>query len=150
MSPRVDETIVIDAPPERVWEVVMDPHCLGQWVTAHREVREVPEGELRKGSSFDQTLCVAGRSFDVTWTLAESRRPQQAEWNAVGPRKAKAQVSYGFSERDGGTCFEYANEFELPSLLRIVGGRVAGAPARRAARKSLRNLKRLVESRKSG
>ena len=42
--PSADTTIDIDAPVERVWALLMDPTRLGEWVTAHCEVSDVPEG----------------------------------------------------------------------------------------------------------
>ena len=33
--------IKIDAPIERVWDTIMDPRRLDEWVTIHRQVRNV-------------------------------------------------------------------------------------------------------------
>ena len=46
----------IDAPPEKVWDVVMDPHRL-EWVTIHRKLNSASDGEM------DQTLCTARRQL---------------------------------------------------------------------------------------
>ena len=48
MGDIVAQSIEIDAPIERVWELVMDPERLGDWVTIHRSVSEVPDAELTK------------------------------------------------------------------------------------------------------
>ncbi len=145
--PCVRESIEIAAPPEEVWAVVMDPCRLGEWVSAHRRSKDLPELPMDEGESFNQTLCLAGKSFDVAWTLLESRDGKLAVWEAVGPRKAKADVRYEFAASNGGTRFDYVNEFEVPGgPLKFVAGGVAGAPARRQARKSLQALKRLLES----
>ena len=47
-----------------------------------------------------------------------------------------------------GTRFDYENEFELPGgvLGKAAGKMLSAAPARREARRSLENLKRLLES----
>ena len=37
----VHATIEIDAPMQRVWDTVMDPDHLKDWVTIHRSVRDV-------------------------------------------------------------------------------------------------------------
>ena len=42
------QSIEIDAPIERVWELVMDPDRLGEWVTIHESVSEVPDGRPRR------------------------------------------------------------------------------------------------------
>lgn len=147
MSPCVRESITIEAAPQDVWEVVMDPCRLGEWVGAHREAREVPPGELEQGDSFEQRLCMAGKSFDVRWKLVRSDAPRLAVWEADGPRRTHADVRYELVGDGDATRFDYVNEFDLPGgPLRVVAGGFASAPARRQARKSLQKLKRLVES----
>ena len=34
----VEVELFIDAPPERIWEVALDPARLGDWVTIHRSL----------------------------------------------------------------------------------------------------------------
>ncbi len=147
MTPLVEESTEISADPGTVWDVVMDPGRLGDWVSAHRRVLNSPEPPLSEGDSFEQTLCVAGRSFDVHWTLLEAREPELAVWSADGPKGASADVRYELSGNGGGsTRFAYRNEFQLPAgPLRVVARGVAGLPAKAAARRSLRQLKQLLE-----
>ena len=45
----VTASIDIAVPPQRVWEVVMDPHQFDEWVTIHRRLGHVDDGELRNG-----------------------------------------------------------------------------------------------------
>ena len=143
----VNESIDIAAPPADVWAVVMDPNRLGDWVTAHKKVYDAPEGELCEGDSFKQKLQVMGPSFKVTWTVVEAAEPQLAVWEGEGPGGSKADVRYELSESEGGTRFDYCNNFELPGgpLARVAKG-IAGPPATKQARDSLRNLKKLLES----
>lgn len=148
MSPRVSESIEIKASPKRVWEVVMDPARLGDWVSAHREISDAPETPLDPGDGFSQTLSVGGKSFTVRWKLVEVKAGEIAVWEAEGPKGTHADVRYELSEsEDGGTCFDYVNDFSLPGgPLKAVAGSISGPPAKIAARKSLQDLKRLLES----
>ena len=146
MSLTVEEHIDIDVPPERVWDLVMDPERHGEWVTAHREVRDVPEGELAEGDGYRQILCLGGKRFEVDWELLERDEPSLAVWKGKGPRGATSAVRYELARANGGTRFDYTNELDLPrGPLGAVARRVAGAPARRQARKSLQLLKRALE-----
>jgi len=43
MGEVVSESIEIAAPIETVWDVVMDPERLGEWVTIHRSVERLLE-----------------------------------------------------------------------------------------------------------
>lgn len=145
--PCVRESVEIAASPAEVWALVMDPRRLGDWVAAHRDSKDLPELPLAEGESFKQTLCLAGKSFDVSWRLVEADEPELAVWSAKGPRKTSADVRYELSAANGGTRFDYVNDFELPGgPLKLVAGGVAGAPAKRQARKSLQSLKRLLEA----
>jgi uncharacterized protein YndB with AHSA1/START domain len=138
----------INAPPERVWETVMDPHRLKDWVTIHRSVRNVSDGRLSKGSTMDQVLHMRGVSFRVHWTLSEVRAPHHAEWEGRGPAHSHARICYDLSgDGEGPTLFEYTNEFAVPGgRLGTVASRViVGAASEREAQSSLARLKHLVE-----
>ena len=138
----------LGASPEAVWEIVMDPHRLGEWVTTHVAVADDAPSELTEGSTFKQTLKVGGPKFDVTWKVVEADRPNRVEWAGDGPAGSSATVVYELQPHgEGATKFTYANEFKLPGgrLGRLAGKTVGAAAARREAERTLANLKRLVE-----
>jgi carbon monoxide dehydrogenase subunit G len=140
--------IDVDAPVDRVWETVMDPSRLKDWVTIHRAVREVSEQPLRKGSTMDQILHLRGVSFRVHWMLVGLDPPHHAEWEGRGPAHSRALIRYDLSPNgEHGTVFDYTNEFTPPGgRLGIVASRVImGAASEREANNSLARLKGLVE-----
>ncbi len=49
MGDVVAQTTKIDAPIQRVWDLVMDPARLGDWVTIHESVSDLPPGDLGEG-----------------------------------------------------------------------------------------------------
>lgn len=138
----------IAAPLDRVWETVMDPGCLGEWVTIHRSVESVSSRPLRKGSTMDQVLHLRGVSFHVHWTLVDVNAPNHAEWTGDGPAHSRARIRYELApDGDGATRFEYINEFTPPGgRLGTVASRViVGAASEREAQRSLDRLKALLE-----
>jgi len=149
MSLAIHTSVDIDASPQKVWNLVMDPRHLESWVTTHEKVSGAP-ARLSSGSSFEQTLRLAGKSFDVRWTVIEAKEPHFAEWRGDGPYGSRARVRYELASLDGKrTRFGYENEFELPSgLLGRAAARVVGsARVRREAERSLANLKQLLQGR---
>jgi carbon monoxide dehydrogenase subunit G len=148
MSQTVSESIVLEAPPERVWETVMDPSRLGDWVTTHVSVESVESGPLREGDAFRQRLRLSGKAFEVDWTVVEADAPTVALWRGDGPAGSVAEVSYRLEPEGGGTRFDYSNSFSLPggALGKLARGALAVGAGRRAARRSLENLRRLLDS----
>ena len=145
---KVEREIDIAAPPERVYEVVMDPSRLGDWVTIHHELKSAPPGELAKGSELSQCLKLAGQKFTVRWRVEEDDCPRRVVWEGHGPVGSTARVVYEFApDGNGGTHFTYANEYTLPGgPLGRLGGRAVAPASRRESERSLEHLKRLVEA----
>jgi uncharacterized protein YndB with AHSA1/START domain len=139
--------ITINAPVERVWETVMDPHRLGEWVTIHRRLKDVDRDPQREGAAMEQVLHMRGVSFNVHWTLTEVNPPNLAVWEGRGPAYSKARIRYELSGDDSHTEFDYTNEFSPPggALGRVASRVIVGAASEREATSSLNRLKALVE-----
>jgi uncharacterized protein YndB with AHSA1/START domain len=140
--------IQIAAAPQLVFDTIMDPQRLGDWVTIHRSVKWDRGQPLRAGAEMDQVLVMRGVSFHVHWTLVSVSAPRRAEWQGRGPAMSKALIRYSLSGDDNGpTTFEYVNEFSAPGgRLGAVASRVVvGSASEREAQESLQRLKSLLE-----
>jgi len=145
---RVERSIDIAAPPDRIYDVVMDPRRLGDWVTIHVGLKAAPNGGLERGSELVQCLKLAGRRFDVHWDVVEADRPSRVVWEGRGPVHSRAKVVYELQPGDNNrTAFNYVNEYSLPGgpLGRIAGGALRGV-AERESERTLQRLRGLVES----
>jgi uncharacterized membrane protein len=144
----VSARVVIDAPIERVWDTVMNPSRLGEWVTIHKTVSNVSHSPLRRGATMDQAIHVRGLTFRVHWTLVAMDSPNHAEWEGGGPAHSTAVIRYELStERDHQTVFQYTNEFHPPGgrIGSVASRMIVGATSEREAAHSLSRLKALVE-----
>jgi hypothetical protein len=143
----VESSALIAAAPELVWDVVMDPQRLGEWVTIHRALREASPGPPHEGSSMEQVLHLRGADIRVRWLLVECQPPSYALWQGRGPARTHARIAYRLTGVPEGTRFDYRNEFETP--LGVIGDfasrRVMGHLAQREADRSLAALRELVE-----
>ena len=142
---KVERSLQLNASPKEVRDLVMDPRRLEDWVSIHKRLEDAPDGQLQKGSELTQCLKLAGSTFKVTWKVSENS-PEKVVWQGKGPMRSKAKVVYEFEARDGGTCFSYLNEYDLPGGPL---GRMAGPAVRRVTggevEKSLNNLQRIFE-----
>jgi len=144
----VKVSIEIHAPREAVFDTMLDPARLQDWVTIHRKVDEADDGTPREGFHMKQTLVLRGAPFKVRWTLTECDRPRAATWEGRGPGGSYARTAYVLSDGDGGgTHFEYENEYEAPGgIFGAVASRaLVGGASEREAKRSLERLKALLE-----
>jgi carbon monoxide dehydrogenase subunit G len=143
---KIQRTVEIAAPPERVYEVVMDPGRLEDWVTIHHHLEDAPNGPLRQGSKLTQCLKLAGTKFKVRWTVVENERCARVVWEGRGPVASHARVVYEFEENGAGTTFSYVNEYDLPGgALGRMAGRAVSRVTQKELEGSLQRLKQLVE-----
>jgi carbon monoxide dehydrogenase subunit G len=143
---RVHDAIDLAAPPERVWDVLMDPLRLRDWVTIHHSLGPVPK-RLVRGSEFEQVLTLRGAHLHVAWTVVDLDAPRRAVWEGRGPAHSHATCIYELAPIEGGTHFDYTNEFTAPGgPLGAVAGRVlVGGLSQREAQRSLERLRQLIE-----
>jgi uncharacterized protein YndB with AHSA1/START domain len=140
--------IDIDAPAEVVFDTMLDPRRLHEWVTIHRELLSADAGPPVLGMRMENRLSLRGAPFKVQWTLTDLQRPHHARWTGRGPARSTAETEYRLAHLDGGaTRFSYRNHFAPPfGPLGAVASRalVGGLPEVEAQR-SLENLKALLE-----
>jgi uncharacterized protein YndB with AHSA1/START domain len=143
----VTATIDIDAPREEVFDTMLDPARLKDWVTIHRKVHDADGGTPREGYEMEQTLCLRGVNFKVRWKLTQFEKGRSATWEGRGPAHSYARTAYKLSDKGEGTHFEYENEFKAPGgFLGKAASRVlVGGQPQKEANQSLKALKKLLE-----
>jgi len=140
-------SIDIAAPMQEVWDTVMNPGRMGEWVTIIDRIDQIDAGPIRPGFRMSQTLHLRGMPFKVHWRLEEFDAPRYARWEGAGPARAKAITENRLSERDGHTHFNYRNEFRTPfGPLGAAASRfIVGGIPEKEANASLRQLREILE-----
>lgn len=143
---KVERSVRLSAPPQDVYDVVMDPGRLEDWVTIHDHLVGNPHNPLEKGSQLTQCLRLAGKRFKVRWTVVENDPCRKVVWEGKGPVMSHAMVEYGFEPDGEGTRFSYVNQYDLPGgPLGRIAGRTVSRVTTREVDGSLQKLKALVE-----
>jgi uncharacterized protein YndB with AHSA1/START domain len=143
----VKASVHIPAAPEKVWELVMDPTRLGEWVTIHRRLVDADPGAPRKGFQMEQLLHLRGVNIDVHWKLIECRPHELAVWQGHGPARSRARTEYKIAREGDGARFDYRNEFHPPlGFLGALASRaLVGGMPQREAKLTLARLRALLE-----
>jgi carbon monoxide dehydrogenase subunit G len=138
----------IAAPCERVWDFVMDPARLEDWVTIHRKLVHADEGPPRVGYEMDQQIHLRGVSLEVHWRLVECKPCAKAVWEGRGPARSRARTEYVLSGSDGSTRFDYRNDFRPPlgPVGALVSRALVGGMPEREAERTLDRLQNYLGS----
>ena len=145
----VTASVQIAAPPPAVWELVMNPHALSEWVTIHRRLLYADDGPPRVGFTMDQQIHLRGVSLEVHWKLVECRPGEKAAWEGRGPARSRARTEYLLRSENGGTRFDYRNEFRPPlgPVGALVSRALVGGMPEREAHRTLERLRTCLEDR---
>jgi uncharacterized membrane protein len=140
-------SIDISAPMQEVWDFIMDPKQIREWVTILERVDYADPPPVRPGYRMDQTLRLRGVPVKVRWTLKYMEQPTYARWEGTGPAGSKAVIEDRLSTRDGKTRFDYHNEFRTPlgPLGAAASKVIVGGIPEKEANASLRRLKEILE-----
>jgi hypothetical protein len=125
----------------------MDPAQLEKWVTIHRRLVHADRPPVRVGYEMEQQIHLRGVSVHVHWTLVDCHPPELAVWEGTGPARSRAHTEYRLAARNGGTRFDYRNEFHAPlgSLGAVVSRALVRGMPEREARRTLERLRAYLE-----
>jgi uncharacterized protein YndB with AHSA1/START domain len=144
----VTASIQIAATPADVWKTIMDPDRLGDWVSIHRRLDHADHGPPRVGFQMDQQIHLRGVNLEVHWKLVDCRPCERAVWEGRGPARSRARTEYVLrASSDGGTRFDYHNEFRPPlgPIGAIVSRALVGGMPEREAKRTLDRLRAYLE-----
>jgi uncharacterized protein YndB with AHSA1/START domain len=143
----VTVSIQIAAQPRDVWEMVMDPARLGDWVTIHRSLVHADDGAPRVGYEMDQQIHLRGVNLEVHWQLIACEDCAHAIWEGHGPARSHARTEYILKAEGGGTRFDYRNEFRPPlgPFGAVVSRALVGGMPEREAKRTLDRLRAHLE-----
>ena len=144
----VTASIEIVAPPAEVWDAIMNPAKLGDWVTIHRKLLYSDKGRPRVGYRMDQQIHLRGVSLDVHWRLVECVPGKSAAWEGRGPARSRARTEYRLRPApNDATHFDYRNEFRAPfgPLGALASRALVGGMPEREAINTLERLRNMFE-----
>jgi uncharacterized protein YndB with AHSA1/START domain len=132
--PVVSRSVVVDAPVERVWQLVSDPHSLPRWWPRVQRVEEARPEAWTKVLTSDR-----GKPVRADYTRTAAEPPALIEWTqelSETPFErllSEARIRISIEERDG-----EGSEVTLTAVERLRGlSRLGGFMVRRATRKRL-------------
>ncbi len=110
---RVTASVVIDAPPKEVWEIVSDPRNLPHWNRRITKVHGVPRDGIEEGTEYTTVVSFMGVGAHVDAEVLELEPPEHSRIKLSGP-VLQAIVTTSLAELDGGkTELEHVIDYDL-------------------------------------
>lgn len=91
--------IVVRAPAEAVFDVLIDPFCYPRWVVGARAIRGVDRDWPREGSAFHHSVGLWPLRIRDSTTLVRARRPALVELRARAWPLGEADVRLDLEQR---------------------------------------------------
>jgi uncharacterized protein YndB with AHSA1/START domain len=135
--PRVKRSRVIDADPERVWDLVSDPHSLPRWWPRARRVEDVRGANTDRAHWTTVLETDRGAGVRADFHCAGSTEPRRYAWEqevegTPFERVLRAsRLEIGLSPDGSGTEVTLVGEEKLRGLSRLGSTMMRGAVSRR-------------------
>jgi uncharacterized protein YndB with AHSA1/START domain len=146
MAYTVEQSVLIDRPPEDVWEHVTTRDA---WRRPYIvEVRDLDGGAPEPGSRYEDVFEVMGQKGTVINVLTEVDPPHRMAWTQP-EKKGPVYVTeghYELTEEDGKTRFTLSNTYEMPGLWKVLKPVIRRQSEKTAYPTMLRQLKEHLES----
>ena len=135
---------VIDAPPERVFDVLSDPESYGRWVVGSSHIRDADPAFPAAGTRFHHTQGLFGVGISDATRVLECERHRRLVLRVCARPFAIGRVSLQLTGVDAGTEVRM-DEVAVGGLMALVPRALADPPTHVRNEISLSRLKRLAE-----
>jgi uncharacterized membrane protein len=135
---KLEEQIVVDAPPEKVWDVVADPCLIGRLGDRFIVEELQPDTVPGPGARYRVLLKVGAVPVGGNVEIIEHVPARELTWTTITGVDHRLRLR--LRERDGGTRVVLRFAYDSPGLLGGVADVVSYIPVRRALRELLESI----------
>ena len=145
---RVQSTVLIDAAPDAVWEVLNDTDRWPEWIDFTEKVTYVSDESFREGTVYREIAGPGPLSSESEWRVTEFDPPRrQVHRSDLGI--GKVVITFELDPADGYTRVHQTYDFEVLPQFRPLGWLLERLIVRwliqRGVNRTLSGLKRVVE-----
>ena len=144
---RITASVVVDRPPTAVFALLVDVERLPDWAAIVVETADAPDPPLRVGSTFRQMLSVAGIRLASAWQVTAYAPPHMISYRARAHFGGRLAMRQTVVPEGHGSRVSLEVTYALPGgwLGALADRLYVARHNQRAADRSLRGLKRLLE-----
>jgi uncharacterized membrane protein len=141
---RVEESVEIKRPVDRVFAYVTNVKNLPLWESALLEVEQTSEGQPGTGATFKGAHSIMGRKMEWTSRCTECQ-PNKKWCEIISAGSVSIDIHLTFDSTSEGTKFTQAYDIELDGFLQLFAAMITTS-MREQARADLAKLKGILEA----
>ena len=141
---RIEKSIFVNAPPEKIWDTATDPNQWADWYVGLKEVKSIV-GDGSAGTTAEMTFDMSGMKMQFKHTVLEWDHPRKWVGRTEGAIDSTSTWTY---EPEGeGTRMSVVMDYTVPGsvLGKIADKLVIERRNAEDMEKTLQNLKKLCE-----
>lgn len=140
----VEQSIVINAPPEKVFAVLADPGQAQQWMPEIKKIEQVSPGPFGTGTNWKETREVGGRLMESTIRVTDFQPPSSLKLDVLS-KGITGHLEFALGPQGPATSVRYQGDMRGHGFMALFNGRIQRMMAE-GAPEMVGSLKRYVES----
>lgn len=140
---RIESSIQINAPAERIFAFIADVRRQPEWIGAVADVSNVSSDPVGVGTTFNLSLALMGKTATATQEVTRFE-PNTAFTQKTTSGPVPTEISITLTESNGATTVHNVTEADISSLGRLAGPLVSRT-IRRQLEADLQTLRDIME-----
>jgi hypothetical protein len=140
---RVEESVIVDLPVEKVFASGSDPETHLQWETTTIKVDKLSQGPMGKGTRHRGSIRFLGQIIDWESVVSEFVPDSKVEYR-IASGSMQFREKWNFTSAEQSTRVTFIFEGDLQGLLKFISP-IAVLEWKRQARKDLAKMKNVLE-----
>jgi uncharacterized membrane protein len=147
----IEHKCIIKVPVEFAFDYVVNPANRTRWLDSVMEVKDISEGPIGVGTSWDEKQKVAGRIIEFVVKITEFERPRRWAMNLAIPG-GKGVLVNSFEPENEGTLMTMTIDYTLPGAFfgRLADKLLFERIAAKTARQNSSTLRMMLEGGQNG
>jgi len=122
---KVNATVEIAAPQDKVWEAISDPARYEEWLTIHTKWKDGTPEAFTEGAQVSEVVTMLGMANTIEWTVEEFTPPSRMKISGTGMAGVKSAFTLSVdSDGNGGSKVGMDAEFEGQMIVGAMGAAV--------------------------
>ncbi len=142
--------VLLPAPPERLWEMLLDPTLIAEILPGCRDLKQ--EGENRYTAVIEARVGPISSQYQTRFSITEAHPYESYRLKIEGDGKGgfvRGEARVTLHREGEGTRLQYEGEGMVGGMMARIGQRLVEAAAKMLIQRGFEDLKRKVEERLS-